>query len=59
VLRAASNIADEYGGKAKTFLKHDALFTRTSLDEGNVRELRNVVEQLVVIMCNKNHQLKT
>jgi two-component system nitrogen regulation response regulator NtrX len=46
------DIADEYGDQPKTF-KHDALEHLKSLPwTGNVRELRNVVERLV-IMCGQ------
>jgi DNA-binding NtrC family response regulator len=47
-----SDIADEYGDKPKTFSEDAMLYLQELPWTGNVRELRNVVERLI-IMCNE------
>jgi transcriptional regulator with GAF, ATPase, and Fis domain len=47
-----ADIADEYGDKPKTFSAEAMAYLQELPWSGNVRELRNVVERLV-IMCNE------
>ncbi|MGL4631874.1 MAG: sigma-54-dependent transcriptional regulator [Leadbetterella sp.] len=51
-----SDVADEYGDVPKEFSKEAMQYMRTLPWTGNVRELRNVVERLV-IMCDKVIQI--